>query len=153
MRDLYAELLEVTEALERAQIPYALVGGLAYSIYVEPRATEDLDLLILPDDWEKCVEALRPHGWLDAADPMNFEKVRIRRLTKLSEEGALVCDFLLADAPYHTGITDRNRIARDGTELYLAPPEVLVKLKRARMSEKDRGDIEGLQRLIDGEED
>lgn len=56
MLDLYAELRRVVEALHSADVPYALAGGLAVSIYTTPRATEDIDLLIDRAD----LEALGP---------------------------------------------------------------------------------------------
>ncbi len=34
MLDLFAELLDITETLEKQSVPYALVGGLAYSVYI-----------------------------------------------------------------------------------------------------------------------
>lgn len=45
MIDLYEELRRVIEALDAASISYALIGGLAVSIYTAPRATEDVDPL------------------------------------------------------------------------------------------------------------
>ena len=44
--DLHAELRGIVKALNATEIPYALVGGLAVSIYAQPRATEDVDLLV-----------------------------------------------------------------------------------------------------------
>jgi len=50
--DLQAELRGIVQALDAAGIAYALVGGLAVSIYATPRATEDVD--ILPSsDWRR----------------------------------------------------------------------------------------------------
>jgi len=39
-------LFQFIDPLERANIPYALVGSVASSIYGEPRATNDLDVVI-----------------------------------------------------------------------------------------------------------
>ena len=39
-------LFQFIDPLERCRIPYALVGSVASSIYGEPRATNDLDLVI-----------------------------------------------------------------------------------------------------------
>ena len=58
MLDLYEELRAITAALETAQVTYALVGGLAVSIYATPRATKDIDLLLAPEDMEKLAAAL-----------------------------------------------------------------------------------------------
>ena len=37
-------------ALEKTGTPYALAGGLAYSALVEPRATMDIDVLVILDE-------------------------------------------------------------------------------------------------------
>lgn len=52
-------LFQFIDPLERAGIPYALVGSVASSIYGEPRATNDLDVVIQisPDEAEKLVAA------------------------------------------------------------------------------------------------
>lgn len=39
-------LFDLVDPLERADIPYAIVGSVAASVYGEPRATNDVDLLI-----------------------------------------------------------------------------------------------------------
>lgn len=148
MPDLFAELLDVAEGLRAASIEAALVGGLAYSIYVQPRATEDLDFLILPEDWERCIAALASRGWRDFSGPIDLSKIRIRRLTKFIQEDAIVCDFLLADGGLREEIAKGSRFTIGGGQVLLAPPEVIIELKRRRMSEKDRGDIEGLEKFI-----
>ncbi len=43
------DLLEVvTDALQRAEIPYMVVGSLASAFHGEPRATQDIDIVIDP---------------------------------------------------------------------------------------------------------
>lgn len=148
MPDLYAELLDVAEGLRAASIEAALVGGLAYSIYVQPRATEDLDFLILPEDWEGCIAALASRGWRNFSGPIDLKKIRIRRLTKIVNEEVIVCDFLLADGELRGELGKGSRFKIGDGEIFLAQPELIVELKRRRMSEKDRGDIEGLEKFI-----
>ena len=153
MLDLFDELSAVTQALDKAKIPYALVGGLAYSLWVEVRATEDINLLIAPEDWPAMPKLLAPLGYEDLAGPMDFKGVRIRRLTKFIESGgkesrALVLDFLLADEPLRAGLANRVRIQRGNFSLYLAPPEVIIKMKQQRRSAKDLADIEGLKAIV-----
>jgi hypothetical protein len=41
---------EIFRRLDEAGIRYALIGGLAYSEYAPPRATQDVDILALPED-------------------------------------------------------------------------------------------------------
>src|SRR5207248_6998366 len=37
-------------AIEEAEIPYVLIGGLGSSVRGRPRSTDDVDLLVRPDD-------------------------------------------------------------------------------------------------------
>jgi len=150
--DLFDELVLIANALDTNQIPYALVGGLAYSVWVELRATEDIDLLILPEDWDRSRAVLAHLGYKEWALPMDFPNIRIRRLTKLVDRSALVLDFLLADGGLREGIEKRVQFHHKQRSFNVAPPNVIITLKEGRMSAKDRNDIEGLRKLIERKE-
>ncbi|MBI4603223.1 MAG: nucleotidyl transferase AbiEii/AbiGii toxin family protein [Planctomycetes bacterium] len=47
------KLIEILRRLNEAGIRYAVIGGLAYAEYAPPRATEDMDLLVLTEDAAK----------------------------------------------------------------------------------------------------
>ena len=47
--DLAETLIELLAEFDRKNVSYALAGGWAFSALVEPRATTDIDLLILLD--------------------------------------------------------------------------------------------------------
>jgi hypothetical protein len=57
MVDLYEEFKSMISALEQNGIDYAVCGGLAMAVWGAPRATVDIDLLILSEAFEeaKCV--------------------------------------------------------------------------------------------------
>ena len=46
MSFLFSELRRVTNDLHQSGVPWCLVGGLATSVYVEPRTTKDLDVVV-----------------------------------------------------------------------------------------------------------
>jgi hypothetical protein len=74
--DLYEELRSIVGALTTAGVPYALVGGIAVSIYATPRATEDIDLLISGDDAERAVQALAQCGFRSPGRPVEVAQGR-----------------------------------------------------------------------------
>jgi hypothetical protein len=150
MLDLFTELKAVSAALAEAGIAHALVGGLAYSVWVEVRGTEDIDLLVRPEDWERIPAALAPLGYRELAGPMDFAGVRIRRLTKIQEGDVLVVDFLLADGPLVEGLERKVALEHEGHTYAVAPPHVIIALKKGRMSDQDRLDIAALSKLIEG---
>lgn len=48
--DLKRELLAVIRALNDADVPYALCGGMAVVLHGHPRLTRDIDLLVRKQD-------------------------------------------------------------------------------------------------------
>jgi predicted nucleotidyltransferase len=56
-------LADATSALERATLDYVLVGGLASSVRGRPRSTDDIDLLVRPDDARAVLGALAGAGF------------------------------------------------------------------------------------------
>lgn len=56
--DLLQALGEVVAFLEKEQVPYVLIGGLAVQHWGEPRATRDIDITVLMDeaDLERFLE-------------------------------------------------------------------------------------------------
>jgi hypothetical protein len=46
MTPLGVALQRISEGLQRASVPFALVGGLAVSVPAEPRFTRDIDLAV-----------------------------------------------------------------------------------------------------------
>ncbi len=153
MLDLYEEFRGVVRALEDAKIPYAVCGGLALAIHLQPRATVDIDLLVLPGNLEKAKALLQPLGFEDWSLPMNLEgkggQVKIRRLTKLEAGGtdSLYVDFLLVEGDIlEEAWRTRARAPWTQGEISVVSREGLVALKRMRASGQDLLDIEALNR-------
>lgn len=147
MIDLYQELRSVIEALERSSLPYALVGGLAVSIYTEPRATQDIDLVINVENWEQVLTVLAPLGYELLATPITFDsgRLEIRRLTKLADDEFMVIDFLILHDETLQGILERClEVNWKGQPLRLAAVDDLALLKKRRGGKQDIADLEKL---------
>ena len=145
--DLYAELRRIVEALDAADIMYALAGGLAVSIYTTPRATEDIDILIARADLERVVQTLQPVGFGPAGRPMQVAagRMEIQRLTKIDGADLLPLDLLMpADPTLATLLTDRASLALEGRQVWVVGLAALRTLKRLRGSALDRADLEAL---------
>lgn len=54
MSSLLEEFVNFTESLNRRNIDYAICGGWAMAIHGLPRATVDIDLLVLTEDLDKA---------------------------------------------------------------------------------------------------
>jgi len=68
MTALMEQLRTVANAMNKLQVPWALVGGLAVSIYGTPRTTRDVDIAVAldsSDDVQVLVERLLQVGFSD----------------------------------------------------------------------------------------
>jgi hypothetical protein len=58
-RTLFAAL----DAIEKGELPYALIGGIAASGMGRPRSTHDIDIFVRPEDAEAAIESLEKEGF------------------------------------------------------------------------------------------
>jgi hypothetical protein len=147
MFDLHAELQRVVAALDAAGIPYAVVGGLAVSIYTTPRATQDIDLLVNHSALEAAARALAPLGFRLAGRAMRLAEGRleVQRLTKIDGADILPVDLLAALDPVLIPLLDdRSRLDLEGRPLWVIGLAALRTLKRLRNSALDRADLDAL---------
>ena len=64
-------LREAVETVDRAGIPFLVLGGLASSLVGRPRWTHDIDFLVRPDDARDVLEVLRGAGFTtEETDPV-----------------------------------------------------------------------------------
>ena len=149
MLDLYEEFKSIVSALEEQSIDYAVCGGLAMAVHGLPRATVDIDLLILAEHLEKAKTVVRKLGYTIEAQPMTFSKgsVEIRRLSRIDlEDGDLLTiDFLLVTPAVAEVWNSRIRVASDKGSVSVVSREGLIILKSFRKSGQDLDDIERLK--------
>src|SRR3990172_2246710 len=147
MPNLFEEFRAVVGALTRADVPYAVWGGIAMSIHAHPRATIDIDLLAPPDAVTQIVDALVPVGFLlreRAPTQLAKGEVVMHRLTKIvpADPEVLVLDVI----EVQPGATARAWQTRTSAEWEGHPVTVvsrdgLIALKRLRGSPQDIADI------------
>lgn len=145
--DLHAELRGIVEALDAAGIGYALVGGLAVSIYAVPRATEDVDLLLGREHLLPAVERLASLGFRRAGTPMSVAEGRleIQRLIKIDGSDLVPVDLLIPNDPVLAALlAGREAVAWEGGRLSIVSLPGLRALKRLRGSAQDLADLDAL---------
>ena len=57
--NVFEEFKRVVLELKKQKVRYAIVGGVAMAFYTEPRFTQDIDLLVESEDFEKTKDVLR----------------------------------------------------------------------------------------------
>ena len=144
---LIKTLALVATALEQAGIAYALAGGLAYSALVEPRATVDMDFLVVSDEAGRgaLLTALAPHfdSLFPHAEPMVLTGATIWRVVCVQGVREIIVDFLLGDGDFHQAALDRRQfIEFSGIHLAIVTPEDLYLLKARSVRPQDRLDMD-----------
>jgi hypothetical protein len=143
---LLGEFKLVTEALNAAGVDYAVCGGWAMAIHGLPRATKDIDLLVLTDDLDRILGLLRDLGFDVEGLPLHFD-VEIRRVSKLSSEPKqlITVDLLLVNGLMKDVWNSRLRLSWDEGTTSVVSREGLIKMKLLAGRKHDLLDIEKLQ--------
>lgn len=130
--DPIAAALRVAGILTRLRVPYLLVGSVASSIYGEPRATEDVDIVLDfdMDGADALVRALEGDYYVDAGAVR--EAVRRRSSFNIIGLGRVqkIVLFLMKDRPFDREEFRRRvevELVRDpAARAFLAAPEDLL---------------------------
>lgn len=135
--------------LEKRRVRYALVGGVALAFHTEARFTQDIDLLVHGDDFDKVHDFLLGEGYFESAKPWTFSNVAIelhRFLKPVPPDDQMIMDILLAkDGKVAKIIEDAIEAESDQGNVRVAKKEDLIWLKRTRNSKQDQADIERLE--------
>lgn len=158
MIDLYAEFKGVLQALDAAGVPYAVCGGLALMLYQRPRATVDIDLILLPESVEACTQAVdrlgfRAHPRLMRPVASGIEILRFYKVEPGTPD-VLTLDCLLATHPtVAEAWRSRTRVPFENGAIWVVSAAGLISLKRLRASPLDLLDIQALEALDDQDSD
>ena len=135
-------------------IAYCLAGGLAVSLLSRPRATEDIDLIVLCEERDvPSLEALvRAHfEVIQVRDVMRFRTASIWRfILGDGNKGVIILDFILADRDeYRTSIANSVEIAVDDYLINVITPQDLITIKQLAGRPVDLMDIEALRDVLE----
>ena len=142
--DLRSFLAIVLTVLSTQSVPHCLVGAAALGAWGRPRATHDLDLLILvnEDSRERLIARLSSSGitvnqpW-QAANPMAYS--RVTRFVSQSHPDYPL-DLIYASDPHEREALTRAQAVRlHGLSLSVVSPEdlMILKLKASRPTDFD----------------
>ena len=150
--DIYAEFLQVIDALNAANVDYAVCGGIALAIHGRPRFTRDIDFLILSNAWEPVRQALAPIGYTLVGGPIPFDvgKPTARELLRLSkpmgpDADLLTLDFLLVSPSLEKVWTERELYAWNGRTVKAVSRQGLGAMKRLAGRPQDIADLSALE--------
>jgi hypothetical protein len=151
MAGLLDEFVNFTEALNREKIDYAVCGGWAMAIHGVPRATIDIDLLILTEDLERVWGIAQNFGYDVEGLPLHFHDgaIEIRRISKIDKQSKrlFTLDFLLVTEQLKEVWLNRELIEWEDGETWTVSREGLILLKTIGGREQDLLDIKKLREV------
>lgn len=149
MATLLEEFTNITNALNEREIEYAVCGGWAMAILGFPRATIDIDLLILSDDLEKAWRIAQNFGYDVEGLPLHFHdgKIEIRRISKIDKEtkSLITIDFLLVTEALKEVWQTREEFEWEKGSVFSVSQEGLILMKTISGRLQDLADIERLK--------
>lgn len=142
MENLIESLWILQERLRREGILSAAVGGIALSVWGEPRATRDVDVRILlgREDAIRLLHALTDEYVFLADDPP--ETLRKRGFLFIQDQAGVRLDLLLADTTFDQEAVRRARPVEigPGKVIYVCSPEDLLIYKLISTRPRDHED-------------
>ena len=149
--DFFQELKNLTEALEAGSVDYALCGGVALAIHGVPRATQDIDCLVLPADLARLREVVRQCGFTLESFPMDFSSgITIQRFTKIIDGQPLMLDALLVGKVLEGAWEGRQTAELEGGRIRVVSRDDLIALKLAAGRPQDLVDVQRLKEMNRG---
>lgn len=153
MSSLLEEFVNFTETLNRKNIDYAICGGWAMAIHGLARATVDIDLLILTEDFGEVWKTAQNLGYDVEGLPLHFDDgaIKIRRISKIDKqsERLFTLDFLLVTEPLEEVWKSRELIEWEDGKTWTVSREGLIRLKTISGREQDLLDIKKLREVED----
>jgi hypothetical protein len=148
----------VLAALEREGVQYVIFGAVAINLLGLPRATQDLDLFVAPEEGniERLKAALR-----SVFDDPAIEEIKAEELLGaypaveyVPPEGTFHIDILtrLGDA-FRFEDLKSAMVDFDGLAVSVATPETLYRMKKDTVRLRDRADAEMLKQRFEIEEE
>lgn len=131
--------------LESAEIPYALIGGVAVSILTKPRATNDIDLVVWlgessVGEFSRSAEAAGFPSRITA--PLEFAQ-RARILLLRNPDSGVNVDLSLGALPFEKEMIEKAEQLQLGRlKLRVPRPEDLIITKALPLRPQDMADID-----------
>ena len=151
MADIFDDFQSLIRRLNQKQVDYAVCGGWAMAIHGLPRATVDVDLLVLSENLSAAWEIAAELGYSVEGLPISFDEgaLEIRRISKIDEESKTLftIDFLLVTESLKRVWETRERIDFEADAVWTVSREGLIFMKTMSGRPRDIEDIERLREI------
>jgi hypothetical protein len=144
--------LRVFQALEKYQVNYVLIGGMAVIVHGMDRLTSDIDIFVRPD--QANIERLRAALRSMYDDPA-IEKLTIAELEQYpiirygAPDGFNIDIVIRLGTAFHYEDLQSAEMDVHGTKVSVATPETLYRMKKNTVRPQDKQDALFLRQLIE----
>jgi hypothetical protein len=151
MADIFEEFRRLVSRFNGEQIDYAVCGGWALAIHGAPRATVDIDFLILTEGLSTAWKIAQEFGYDVEGLPLSFDNglIEIRRISKIDQQSKVLItiDFLLVTEGLKKVWDEREVFDWEDEKVTTISREGLIYMKEVSGRQKDLGDIESLRKI------
>jgi hypothetical protein len=146
---LLQEFTEFVAALNQRRLAYAICGGWAMTIHGCPRATMDIDVMVLAEDLDEAWRIAEELGYNVEGLPLHFHNgaIDIKRISKVDPETKILftIDFLLVTEATQEIWRNREMVEWEHGAISTVSREGLIQLKKISGRLQDLADIERLE--------
>jgi len=146
------QLQDVFSSLQRNEVKYLVIGGIAAVLYGVPRATFDLDILIeaTPENTQRLLDALLEAG-LGTAGLTTAANLLAHEITIFKDRVRIDVQTATPGIDFDEAWKQREIMKYQGREILVVSRDDLIASKRAAGRERDIEDVRILE-LQSGDE-
>jgi len=145
MSEWEKSLEEIVRHLNKCNLPYMVVGGIANIIWGLPRNTVDIDITIWVEEenLEETVRVITDKFKTNLEKPLDF--ARKNRVIPIQTSQETSADIILGRLPFERGAISRAQEIEFGdVKFKVCTPEDLIIMKIISERAKDKDDVEGI---------
>ncbi len=147
MENLITAIVDIQKILDEANIPSALIGGLAVGVWGEPRLTRDVDIKVLAwrDERARVLQVLSRFTPLNADPDAAFQR---NGIAFFQNAGGVRIDVMLTDTQFDETVIGRAKMVaiQPGQNARVCSAEDLIIYKLVSVRPRDRLDVEGIMK-------
>lgn len=151
---LPADFKEFIELMISARVRFVMIGGFAYNLYRNPRATGDIDFLVSmnSDSESRMRQVLVDFGFGETLPPVGEPLLQPGKVLMLGRSPFRIDILTRIDGVEFDEVhaTSRN-FQIDGMAIPVISPELLLKNKESTGRDKDVADARELRLMLESE--
>jgi predicted nucleotidyltransferase len=147
----FNDFIRVCKALEKQNVDYVLIGGVAVILYGMQRLTRDIDVFVKmdPENIERLCKALHSVFDDESIQEITFESLKEFAVIRYGSPDGLCLDIMarLGEVTTYDDL-DYQKVDFEGVGIKIASPETLYNLKKDTVRPEDKADALFLKQLI-----